>query len=147
MAVTVNGYNVGTDSSLTVLDSFGDVFMSDDLGYLMSFESEATDQMNKITPISQGGVPILQTIWNGGTGSLMYTRFGPSFQQLFLDLASAYHDSGTIPQFQVSLNVKNRDGSIDEYLYAGVQFTRPRFGTFRGIREVDMRVDFGWATC
>jgi hypothetical protein len=147
MAVTVQGFNIGTDASVTISDSFGDVFTANDLGYLMDFDSEADDSEIKITPITGGGVPVFQTVWNGGRGRLMYTRMNGNFQQMILDLMAAYYSSGIIPQFALSLSVLNRDSSVDEYLYTGMQFTKPKFGNFRALKEVDQAVDFVWSQC
>jgi len=72
----------------------------------------------------------------------MITRTGPTFQQLFMDLMESYYLQGMIPQFSLGLHVRNRNGTVDEYLYSGLQFSRPRFGNFRGTKEVDMRTDF-----
>lgn len=142
MGVSINGYNVGTDVSIAFQDSYGDSFTSDQLGYLMDFTSESEDVKTKITPITGGGKPVYQTLWNGVNGSMMFTRVGPAFQQMFMDLMAAYFNNGIITQFTMSVNVRNRNGSIDEYLYTGLQFERPRFGDFRSTKEVDMRVSF-----
>ncbi len=142
MAITIQGFNVGTDASFAVTDAYGDIFIDDSLGYLMEFESQSQDIDLKIVPITQGGIPVYQTLWSGVQGTLMITRVGPSFQQLFMDLMNGYYVAGLIPQFTLTLNVRNRDATVDEYLYSGLQWLRPRFGNFRGTKEVDMQVDF-----
>lgn len=144
---TVNSYNVGSDLSFVITDDLGDVFVDASMGFLEDFETHADDNVLKITPITTGGRPIYQTIWDGGNGRLSFTRFGPSFQQMFMDLQSAYHGSGIIPQFSMLTSVRNRDGSIDEVLYDGVQFSKPGFGSFHATREVKMPLMFNWSTC
>ena len=96
----------------------------------------------KVTPITTGGIPIYQTLWNGITGTMRFVRVGPSFQQMIMDLQTAYFAAGVISQMTISANVRNRDQSIDEYLYSGVQFTKPKFGTFSAVKEVDMTLGF-----
>lgn len=142
MAISIQGFNVGTDASFAITDSYGDLFIDDSLGYLMEFESQSQDVDLKIVPINNGGIPVYQTLWSGVQGTLMITRVGPSFQQLFMDLMNGYYIAGLIPQFSLALNVRNRDGTVDEYLYSGFQWVRPRFGNFRGTKEVDMQADF-----
>lgn len=142
VATTISGFNVGTDVRFAIQDQYGDVFTDAMLGHLTSFESESEDVELKITPITTGGLPIYQTIWNGIRGSMTYTRVNTSFQQMFMDMMGAYYSGGIISQFSISASVRNRDGSIDEYLYSGVQFSKPRFGAFHGTKEIDMRVDF-----
>jgi hypothetical protein len=142
IATTINGFNVGTDVRFVVQDSFGDVFSDAQLGHLASFDSKSDDVMAKITPITTGGVPIYQTLWNGVSGSMKFIRVGPSFQQLFMDLQAAYFNSGVISQMTIAASVRNRDSSIDEYLFTGVQFMKPNFGSFTATKEVDMSVGF-----
>ena len=141
------GYNVGTDASIVMQDNWGDTFPLTDLGHVMDIDTKATDTAIKIVPISNGGIPIHQVVWEGGTGSLMFTRVNANFQQMILDLMNAYHQNGIIPQFSLSLSILNRDGTVDEYLYTGVQFTKPDFGNFKAMKEVDQKVDFVWSQC
>ncbi len=127
----VSGYNIGTDASVVVSDDAGDVFPISQLGRLMDFDSEADDTVIKITPIDNGGKPIFQTTWNGGHGRLMFTRANGNLQQMVMDLMAAYHDNGIIPQFSLSLNVQNRDGTVDEYLYTRRAVHQAQAGQFQ----------------
>lgn len=150
MAVSVNGnagYNIGTDASVVVQDNYGDQFPLDSLGHVMDIDTEADDTPIKITPISNGGKPVFQVVWNGGHGRFTFTRVNGNLQQMILDLMRAYHDSGVIPQFTLSINVLNRDGTVDEYLYTGVQFTKPKLGNYKAMKEVDQALDFVWSDC
>jgi hypothetical protein len=141
------GYNIGTDASVVVSDNFGDVFPLDALGHVMDIDTEATDAAIKIVPISNGGVPVHQVVWEGGTGSFSFTRVNGNLQRMILDLMDAYHSQGVIPQFQLSISILNRDGTVDEYLYTGVQFTKPAFGNFKAMKEVDQKLAFVWSNC
>ena len=141
------GYNIGTDASVVVQDNFGDAFPLDALGHVMDIDTDATDTAIKIVPISNGGIPVHQVVWEGGTGYFSFTRVNGNLNQMILDLMQAYHQNGIIPQFTLSISVMNRDGTVDEYLYTGVQFTKPRFGNFKAMKEVDQRLDFLWSDC
>lgn len=141
------GFNTGVDSAIIIADAFGDVFPAEALSHLMEFDAESEDVELKIIPITGGGVPIYMTIWAGIRGHLMFTRVSGAMQSLILELMSDYFDSGLIRYFSITQNVQNRDGSIDGYLYSGVQFVRPRFGNFRATKEVDMRLEFRASTC
>lgn len=142
MALTINGFNVGTDLGMTISDNYGDIFQAETLGRLIEFDCIAEDAPLKVTPIDNGGVPIYQTLWNGLSGTITFVRGGPIYGQLFIDLANLYYGSGIIPQFTIATEVRNRDGSADEYLLTGVQFTKPSFGNFRSLKEVDMKLNF-----
>lgn len=147
MAIAILGYNVGSDARFSITDNLGDIFIDSDMGYLEDFESQARTHMLTITPITTGGRPVHQALWSGGSGRMSFTRFGPSFQQLFMDLESAYYGGGVIPQFALTVEVRNRDGSIDEYLYSGFQFNDPHFGNYQGVREVRMSTNFMYSQC
>lgn len=143
----INGFNIGTDASVVVSDNFGDVFPLEALGHVMDVETDAEDTEVKIVPITRGGKPIFQTVWNGGRGRFSFARFNGNFQKMILELMAAYHNSGIIPVFAVSMSILNRDASVDEYLYSGVQFTKPKFGNYRALKEVDQGLDWVWSDC
>lgn len=139
---TVQGFNIGTDLSIAISDQFGDLFGAQLLGNLMEADAESEDTEIKIVPLTGGGVPIYQTIWSGMRGHIMYTRSSGSLSRMIIDLMSAYHDQGLLPQFAMTWAVLNRDGTVDEYLFSGVQWIRPRLGNFRATKEVDERLEF-----
>lgn len=142
MSFNINGFNVGTDFSATVLSNIGITFPLDNFGLLMEADMESMDREIDVVPISGGGVPVFQTIWAGLRGRFMFTRQNGNLQQAIADLMAAYHGAGIIPNFTVMCSVLNRDGSIDEYILTGVQFSKPRFGNFRSEKEVDMQIEF-----
>ena len=138
--VTISGYNVGSDVSFAIMDQYGDVFTEDMLGLMTQFDLRSVDVKMKVTPISQGGVPVLQNIPNGLRGTMTFVRVGPAFSQLYIDLSQGYYDSGLITQMTISMNIRNRNGTVDEYLVTGVQLSDWDFGDFRGTKEVDCRM-------
>ncbi len=142
MTTTINGFNVGTDVRFAISDQFGQVFSDQMLGHMMEFESESDDTELKVVPITTGGVPIYTTLWSGIRGTMMFTRVNGTFQKMFMELMDAYYAAGIISQMSITATVRNRDGSVDEYLYTGVQLSRPRFGNYRSTKEVDLRVEF-----
>jgi hypothetical protein len=141
MAVNLFGYNVGTDSNVTISDAYGDIIPADLLGHVMDFEMESEDTELKIVPISNGGVPIYQTIPGGYRGKCSLARVNGNLQAMVAELWNAYHSQGLITQLSISQNVLNRDGTIDEYLWSNVQIAKPRFGNYRHEKEVDMSFD------
>lgn len=143
----LSGFNVGTDLNVGISDNFGDAFPVDALGHMMDFDSTAATSTIKVVPITRGGKPLFQTVWNGGHGRITFSRVNGNLQSMMLQLMQAYHDSGIIPVFEITASVLNRDGSIDEYQYSGVQWETPHFGNFRALKEVDMGLDFMWSDC
>lgn len=141
------GYNIGVDLSVACSDDQGDSFPLQALGHVMDFDSDADDTEIKIVPISNGGKPLFQTVWAGGHGRIMFTRVNGNLQNMILQLMAAYHGIGLIPQFSLATAILNRDGSVDEYLYSGVQWNKPRFGNYKALKEVDQALDFSWSDC
>lgn len=140
----LQGFNIGTDASVTVTDSYGDSFPIDELGLMMNFESDYDDAEIKVVPITGGGIPIFQTTWAGGHGMIGFTRRNGNLEQMVLELVAAYHRLGLIPQFTLMTNVLNRDGSIDETIYTGVQWNKPKFGRYAALKEVDQGLGFSF---
>lgn len=136
----IQGFNVGSDVSFAIQDDYGDVFSDDMMGLLTQFDLRSVDVKMKVTPISNGGIPVNQVIPNGLRGTLTFVRTSGAFNQLYVDLSQGYYGSGAIPQFSISMNVRNRNSSVDEYLIRGVQFSDWNFGDFRGTKEVDLRL-------
>ena len=138
----INGFNVGTDVNFVLQDQYGDVLSASMLGHLIEFESQSNDKPLEVTPITTGGVPVYQTVWNGITGDMRFARVNGVFQQVFSDLMASYFVAGIIPQMTLQTQVRNRDGSVDTYMHIGFQFSKPRFGSFVATKEVDLRVSW-----
>jgi hypothetical protein len=146
MAFFINGFNVGTDFVASMTDNFGDAFPLDAFGLMTEFESESLDRELEVVPINRGGVPMFQTIWAGMRGRMGFVRSNANLSSLMIDLMRSYHRFGVIPIFTLQAAVLNRDGSLDEYLYDGVQLSRPRIGNFRAEKEVDQAIEFRAST-
>lgn len=147
MIINSQAYNIGTDLGVSVSDNYGDQFPLDALGLVMDFDSKAHSSIIKVTPITNGGRPIFQTVWQGGDGRISFTRQNGNLQSMVTELMDAYHNSGIIPVFSLATSILNRDGSIDEYLYTGVQFETPDFGNFAAMKEVNNGLSFMWGDC
>lgn len=142
MPATINGFSIGTDISISISDQFGDLFPAESLGHVMEFDSESEDVELKIIPITNGGIPVYQTIWSGVRGRLMFTRTNGALSSMIIGLMTAYHEAGLIVNFGITGTVMNRDATTDEYMWVGVQWVRPRFGNFRATKEVDEQLEF-----
>src|ERR1700761_2264887 len=119
----VQGFNVGSDVSFAIMDAYGDVFSEGMLGLMTQFDIRSVDVKMKVTPISNGGVPVLQTIPNGLRGTMTFVRTGPAFSMLYMDLSQGYFTAGVISQMYIMMNIRNRNGSVDEYQIDGVQLS------------------------
>lgn len=141
-ALAINGFNIGQDVSVSIADDLGNSFPADILGLLMEVDARATDTMIKVTPISGGGRPLFARIPAGWSGRMTFTRTNGSLQNLIAGLESAFYNGGIIIQYNFSMNVLNRDGTVDRYTFVNAQFEKPSFGAFRADKEVDVPIEF-----
>lgn len=138
--VQVNGFNVGSDVSFAIMDQWGDVFSESMIGLMTQFDIRSIENKMKVTPISNSGIPVLQNTPNGLRGTMTFVRTGPAFSQLYVDISQGFFNAGIISQLFIMMNVRNRDGSVDEYQLVGVQLSDWDFGDFRGTKEVDCKM-------
>ena len=144
---TVNSsFNIGTDISGVISDSYGDTFSLADLGDLMSINANFDLHMLKITPITNGGRPIYQAIPNGISGDMTFVRVNGNLTSMFTSLYSAFYNEGLLPHFTLSLNVLNHGGQVDEYIFPDLVFHTPDFGEFSGIEQVTQKLSFSCPT-
>lgn len=142
MALTINNFNIGQDLSVVIQSDSGLVIPACTLGLLMDFDVTADDVMLKIVPICNGGMPIYNTIWQGWSGKLTFTRFNGAITNMIAQLMNDFYNSGAMPHFSISCSVLNRDNSVDQYLFTGVVWTKPTFGNFKADKEVDQTLNF-----
>ncbi len=141
-ALALNGFNIGSDLSVVISNDAGDVFPATDLGLLEMVEATVDTEILKVTAITRGGKPLYQSIPNGVSGSMRFTRANGSLFSIFVILQQAFYTAGILPQWTITCTVLNRDGTTDEYMFEGVVFGKPQFGSFDEIKEVKQTFDF-----
>lgn len=141
-----NGFNIGTDISGAISDSYGDVIPFENMGNLMSIDLTFDMHQLKVTPITNGGKPIYLSVPNGLSGSMDFTRFNGSMTSMFTALYEAFYGGGLLPHFSIMLAVLNRSGTVDEYIIPELVFDTPDFGKFTGIEDVTQSLKFSAPT-
>lgn len=141
-----NSFNIGTNLNFVVSDQYGDTFSASDLGNLMSMDLTLDMHQLKVTPITNGGYPIYQSIPNGLTGSMDFVRVNGNITSMFTMLYNAFYTAGTLPQFTMSISVLNGLGNVDQYTLPNLVFHNPDFGRFSGISEVSQKIEFSAST-
>lgn len=142
----VNGFNIGTNLSFVVSDTYGDIFHAADLGDLMSFDLTLDMHQIKVTPITNGGYPIYQSIPNGLSGTMEFVRVNGAITSMFTNLYNAFYAAGVTPHFTMSLSVLNPAGNVDLYTLPNLVFHTPDFGKFTGISETTQKIEFNAST-
>lgn len=144
---TINdSFNIGTDLSFVLSDSYGDTFTAADLGLLTTLNANFDLHLLKITPITNGGIPLYQAIPNGISGDMEFVRQNGNITSIFTVLYQAFYNEGLLPHFTLTINVLNKSGQTDEYIFPDLVFHTPDFGQFSGIEEVRQKLGFSCPT-
>src|SRR5690348_5903971 len=101
-SLTVNGFSVGTEISLTISDQFGDVFNAGDLGHFRGIDCRFDIENLKIQPISRGGKPLYLAVPSGLSGTIRFTRFNGALTSIFSNLYQAYYTAGLLPKWTLT---------------------------------------------
>lgn len=141
-----NSFNIGTDFSATISDDYGDTFPISDLGDLTDVDLTFDMHQLKVTPITNGGIPIYQSIPNGLSGNMTFVRVNGNITSMFTALYQAFYGEGLLPHFTLSIDVLNHGGQVDSYILPGLVFHNPDFGNFSGIQEVSQKLSFSAPT-
>lgn len=142
MAFQINGYNIGTDASVSIQHvESGIVLPVALLGHLMELQFDQEDTVIRVVPISNGGKPLYNVVYLGWRGHLMLTRLNGALTAIMSALEKDYFDNGHLNHFNMLVTVLNRDGSTDQYLFTAGVMSRHQGGNFRADKEVDQRVE------
>jgi hypothetical protein len=141
---TINdSFNIGQDVSLSLqhLES-GVVIPITAFGHLMEFDATQEDRDLIIIPITDGGKPKLNVVYQGWSGHMIFTRVNGIFTGLFAALEANFYNARQLSHFAIQATVLNRDGSTDQYLWSNTILHRATGGNWRADKEVDQRVEF-----
>ncbi len=137
-----NNFNVGPDASVTfVWHPTGLAVPAENIGHLMELSAEQQVDTQKIVPITKGGRSINENIYTGWSGSINFTRVNGSLTAIFVTQEQNYYN-GQRAHWDILVNVTNRDGTIDEYLFSVVSFNRGQFGAFQTRNAIEQSLSF-----
>lgn len=138
-----SSFNIGQDVSLVLqhLES-GVVLPAVALGHLMEFDARQEDRDLVVIPITNGGKPLLNVVYQGWSGHFMFTRVNGLFTSIFAAIERNFYVSRVMSHFAIMATVLNRDGSTDQYLWPICILNRATQGNWRADKETDQRVEF-----
>lgn len=111
------------------------------IGHLMEFSAEQQVETQKIVPITDGGRSVNQNIYTGWDGTINFTRVNGSLTAIFATEEQNYY-AGQRSHWDIMVDVSNKDGTIDEYLFSLVSFNRGQFGAFQTRNPVEQSLGF-----
>lgn len=135
------GFNVGQDLSLTIRASTGEVFRAEELGHLEEFDAVREDNEVSVKPLTNKGIAIYEVIPHGHSGKMVFSRYNGKIAALIADLDKRWRN-GIRTSFDIQVSIDNRDGTIDEYMFKKVRFSKMGFGNFKGDKPVDHSITF-----
>ena len=144
VAFSINGnFNIGQDISVILqhLES-GVIIPAAVLGLMTEFDANQEDTVLKVIPITNGGRPLLNTVYYGWKGHMMFTRNNGNLTALLATLEANFFNATQLAHFSIQTTVINRDGTTDQYLFQNAVLSRGTQGNWRADKETDMRVEF-----
>jgi hypothetical protein len=140
-------FNVGPDASLIFIwRPTGTQVAAGDIGHLMEFSAEQQVETQKIVPITRGGRSVNANVYTGWSGNINFTRVNGNLTAI-LAVQEANYYAGQRANWDMIVGVNNAgDGTIDEYLFRLVSFSRGQFGAFQTRNPVEQSVSFEAST-
>lgn len=138
-----NSFTIGTDLlSLRITDNdTGQTVVLD--GKKDMWESNASDDVIKTTPIDGGGRPDHRVVANGWQGSINVDRANQNFGAYIAFLEQNYYNGGLQHYSTVTETVQRADGSgVDRFQYTNLVFHGYKPGSFQKMSKVQS--DVSW---
>lgn len=140
-------FNIGEDVSVTIQSSAGDNFPADMLGHLVDISAKFKDDHIQVKTISGGGNTLNEVVPRGVTGKMKFVRMDGSFGRLMVQIRQRFKEQGQRVAFTFQVQIRNRDGSVDNYLITGARIINPDVFNAAAGKEVDCGFDFEGSDC
>lgn len=137
-----NDFNIGKDISGQIADDTGNSRNFLQIGHLMQMRIEQRERLIRTVPITNGGIPLLETIWEGGSIHFRWTRARGNMEFMTLQAANNFFLLDLRPNFTINWFISNKDGTTDSFQAIGCKMTRPELGMFSADKEVDQSQTF-----
>lgn len=141
MATNILGPNVGKDASVTLIDSLGNTYTQDALGILTNVSIKMKTKHIETDSITQGGMSWNMSIPKGFTVALKFKRYGSGLGTLLSNYWNNWY-AGTILNYTVVVQVKNRDGSVNTYTISNCVPMDGDYGDFNPDSDVTQDIHF-----
>lgn len=130
----MQGYNIGSDSVLTILVAGQPVITQ----ILTSFD--ARQQVAKLKSTAIDGKNRFRNIPQGWEISLEYDRADSVLDDLFADLEAGVYAGLQPPRITITETTTNTDGSIVKYRYEGIALVMDTIGKRAGDTKVEVKI-------
>jgi hypothetical protein len=132
-----NDFNIGKDVSGQIADDTGHSRSFIEIGHLLQLSVVQHERLVKSTPITNGGILLIETIWEDGEIHFMFERARGNLEFMVMQAAANFFSLDLRPNFTVNWFVQNKDGSQDSFQAIGGKITRPELGKFSADTKVN----------
>jgi len=137
-----NDFNIGKDATGRLFDDQGNSRNLAQIGHVLSMGVELHETVVRSKPISNGGLVLYETIWEGCELHFRFTRARGNVEFIAMQAMANFFALDLRPNFAFLWNVLNRDGSIDKFQASGLKLQRPNLGTFSAEKDVEQELRF-----
>jgi hypothetical protein len=143
-----NDFNIGKDVSGRIYDDSGFSRSLFDFGHVLSVKLELTGRLIRQMPITNGGIPLLETIWEGARVHFRYTRARGNVEFFAVQTMANYFALNLRPNFSFVWFIADKNGSLDSYIASGGKIDPARLdiGDFSGAKDVEQGFSMDFAT-
>ena len=136
----IQAHNIGTDASIMFKFPNGQVIAAENLAHVESFSPKRIQKSSEVTPMSNKGDVIRRSIPQGYEISMKYTRYNGNLTNVFHQMDEDYRANGLPAVFDMSVTVRNPDGSLNQGTFVNCIFENFGFGDFQGIDPVSQEL-------
>jgi hypothetical protein len=137
-----NDFNIGKDVSGRIFDDTGVSRNLAEIGHLLMFGVELKDSIVKTRPISNGGINLFETLWEGCDIHLRFTRARGNIEYITMQAMANFFALDLRPNYSISWSILDRNGTVDTFLATGLKLTSPNLGSFSGDKDVEQELRF-----
>lgn len=132
-----NGYSIGQDSSVVIIDSAGGRL---DFSIVTDFDSKENSKTINVEPMS--GPMLTDEIPRGWEGSFGLDRGSTKLDDYFATRAATFFATNRLPTAQLFHYLSEADGTTSTWLYSAVTFKLSEAGKWAGADQVKQKVAF-----
>lgn len=141
MPNAILGVNIGPDLSVTFRASTGENFPAETLGHLTNFSPKTKDTVVTTKTITNKGKTLVEVIPHDGTIKTDWARMNSALTKVMYAYRQNFFQ-GIRTFYTIQAQVRNRDGSVDTYLFRNCKPADGDLGDFKPDSDVKQSLDW-----
>jgi hypothetical protein len=132
----LGSYNVGKDISLDIVDP-----VLGALRFAIRTDFEATPEFTELKSIAADGVARYEFLPIGHKLNFSFDRKDSSIDSYFAQREAQYFSGQTLAKVTITETIRNTDGSVSVFQYAGVALKLTNRGSWKGDAKVESKIE------